>query len=92
MSKKPMSELTTAELTNKLKTISALSNTTFIIFAVIVAAWVGLGYWRTNLPVFISTLSLAIVFIGSQFAIRKGISSEIQRRQADELATEADRK
>ncbi len=74
---------TTAELENKLRKIKTIHGVTTAIFAVIILAWVLLGYWKTNLPVFISTVTMAAFLFLVQLASRRQISAELAaRRQA----------
>ena len=83
MSKKTLSTLSDDELQGKLKTSNSIAVTTTSILVVIILAWVVLGYWKTNVPVFISTICVAVVSSSSQFAIRQGLRAEINRRRAE---------
>jgi hypothetical protein len=52
------------------------------IFGVIILAWVVLGYWRDNLPVFLSTLVLALSTQVMMRATSGGLVKELARREA----------
>lgn len=73
------SEPTLESLEKKLKTAQSARLIVGIIFALIIIAWVILGYWKTNVPVFISTLALAFTSI---LATSGGISSLSKKIEA----------
>lgn len=81
MAKKDLSTLTDQELESKLKIVSTIAATTTGIFIVIILVWLLLGYWKSNVPVFISTICVAVVSSSSQYAIRQGIRKEIEKRR-----------
>ncbi len=58
-----LSNLTTDELLQRLKSMRNVQLIVSLIFAVILAAWVILGYWKTNMPVFIITMVMAFLMI-----------------------------
>ncbi len=58
-----------------------LQITIVAVFAVIIATWLVLGLWRTNLPVFISTVALAVGTSASQLAVRGGLIKELEKRR-----------
>ena len=74
------SELTDEQLAAKLKSARAANITVMAIFLLIIVAWIVLGYWKTKVPVFISTMTLGFMsFIITSAAPRK-IRAEIARR------------
>jgi hypothetical protein len=77
-----LSKLTTDVLHGKLKAAQALQRTVFGIFAVIILAWIVLGFWRTNTPVFISTIAAAVAAGASVTAAPRGIRAELARRES----------
>lgn len=81
MGKVRLEGLSTEQLTAKLRTARAIQRTTTGIFAVIILAWIVLGLWRANLPVFISTVAVSLALTVSQAASRRGLEMELQRRQ-----------
>jgi len=76
------SEMTTAQLESKLRTLTAIQRTVIAIFAIIIATWLLMGLWRNNVPVFISTLVLAVGVSVSQLVVRNGLRQELDRRQS----------
>ena len=78
--------LTDEELHAKLKTFKTLQATTTGIFLVIILAWIVLGFWKTNLPVFIITVVCAVGLSASQFASASGIRAEINKRRESAIA------
>lgn len=76
------SEMTTAQLESKLRTLTTIQRTVIAIFAIIIATWLLMGLWRNNLPVFIATLVLAAGVSVSQLAVRNGIRQELDKRQS----------
>ena len=86
MTKNTLSTLTDDELHAKLKTHNTLQFTTAGIYVVIILAWIVLGYWRTNLPVFIITVVGALGLSASQFASGSGIRAEVSKRRESTFA------
>ncbi len=78
--KKSLAEMTTEELKSKLKTINSLLYTLIVIFTVIVIAWLALGYWKTNLPVFITTICMGVAASGGVFASTSAVRHELKNR------------
>lgn len=76
--------LTTEQLEAKLTSAVTLQRTVLIIFGVIVLAWIVLGYWRTNIPVFIVTLATSVAVSASMFVTARDLRREIARRAAEE--------
>ena len=81
MAKTTPADLPTEELRSKVKAITTIQNTVVVIFAVIILAWLVLGYWRTNLPVFISTVAMAVAISATQIATRSGLVAELRKRE-----------
>ena len=81
MAKQNLTELSTEQLRGKLKAVQSILWTVAGIFTLIVAVWVVLGYWRTNLPVFITTLTMAVTLPLVIFASMGGIKAELKRRE-----------
>ncbi len=81
MTKVAPSALTDEELQAKLKTFNSIQIATAGIFTVIILVWILLGYWKTNLPVFVTTVALAIVISASQFASTSGLRGELAKRR-----------
>lgn len=77
---KPLAEQTTDELKSKLATIRTVQLTVAVIFAVIILAWVILGYWRTNLAVFISTIAMGMTTVAATTALQGGLVAELKKR------------
>ena len=76
------SKMSDQELEDKLKSLKQIQRIVGIIFALIILAWFILGYWRTNTPVFISTVVLALfIYIFSGRGAGQ-ISAELDRRQS----------
>lgn len=76
-----ISDLSTAELQSKFKAARSIQRTVLGIFVVIVLAWILLGYWRSNLPVFISTLVVAIGAMVSVSIAPRSLADELRKRQ-----------
>lgn len=69
-------------LRTKLKSAQAIQRTVAGIFAVIVLAWVVLGFWRTNTPVFISTLAMGVFAVAVTSIAPRALKTEIARRNS----------
>jgi len=80
MAKTPIADKSTAELTSNLNAAKKVHLVTMIIFGVIILAWVVGGYWRKNVPVFISTVAMALAISAVQIASRSGLVAELKRR------------
>ncbi len=81
MAKSPLSEQSIEQLEKNLSGAKTVQNTVIGIFAVIILAWIVLGYWRDNLPVFISTLAMAAALMVTLTASRRGVVEELKRRR-----------
>lgn len=77
-----LSQLPTDALHGKLKAAQAVQRTVYAIFAVIVLAWLLLGFWRSNTPVFISTLAIAFAAGAAVSVTPRLIRAELARRQS----------
>lgn len=77
-----LSEMSVEQLKNKLNTVRKVQMTVGGIFVVIILAWLVLGYWKTNVPVFISTLCVAVGSLTAMTASAAGLSAELKRRQS----------
>ncbi len=75
-----LSDMTDEELAAKLKTAVAVNVTVSVIFTLIVIAWVALGYWKTNVPVFVSTITMGLMSFLITSAAPRRLRSEIARR------------
>ncbi len=76
-----LKEMTTEELQSKLKDSRTLSRVILGISLLIIALWIVLGYWRSNLPVFISTVVMFVAILTTTFALRQGLIAELRKRQ-----------
>lgn len=81
MSQDDLSKLELTELESKLKSAQAVQRTVIGIFAVIVLAWIVLGYWQTNLPVFIITIVMGAAASLPASANLKRLRAEIDKRR-----------
>lgn len=80
MAKQDLSALSLEALESALRQKRTLLRTVAGIFGVIVLAWVVLGYWRENTPVFISTVAIAVAVTASAWASVRGLERELRRR------------
>jgi hypothetical protein len=69
------------ELEQKLKVTNTLRITVGVIFGIIVLAWIVLGYWHSNLPVFISTVVMGLTSLLVTSISPRHIAAEIRRRR-----------
>lgn len=74
--------LSTDVLRGKLKAALAVQRTVLAIFGVIVLAWIVLGFWRTNTPVFISTIAMGVFAVVATSATPRTLSTELRRRES----------
>ena len=56
---------------------------TAAIYAVIILLWIILGYWRTNLPIFISTLALGTALLLGLTSTNASYKKELLRRKSE---------
>lgn len=80
--KSKLSEMTMDELRSKLNAARKIQITIGVIFLVIILAWVVLGYWKTNTPVFITTLCVAAGSLSSMVASTAGLGAELKKRES----------
>lgn len=73
--------LSIQELEHKLKVTNTLRITVGVIFGIIVLAWIVLGYWHSNLPVFISTVVMGLTSLVVTSISPRHIAAEIRRRR-----------
>ncbi len=76
-----LERLSDAELAQKLKSFRALQITVAAIFGLIILAWLVLGYWRTNVPVFVSTVTMGITSLLITSMTPRRIGAELERRR-----------
>ena len=81
MAKTTLADTPTEVLRQRLKAITTIQNTVIGLFAVIILAWLVLGHWRSNLPVFISTVAMGVAATVAQVAARSGLVAELRRRE-----------
>ena len=77
-----LSQLSTEALQQRLKAMQTINRTVIGIFAIIVLAWIGLGLWRKNLPVFISTVTMAVAIGFMTSILPRTLRAELERRQS----------
>jgi ABC-type transport system involved in cytochrome c biogenesis permease component len=82
-SKSNLSQMSVEDLNAKLRTVRTLQRTVGAIFFLIVLAWVMLGYWKTNTPVFISTLCVAVASLTAVTASSSGLRAELRKREIE---------
>jgi hypothetical protein len=78
------SNLSIEELRSLLKSARAIQITTGSIFAVIILTWVVLGYWRTNVPVFISTVAMGLFLVAATNSSTLALNAELAKRIENE--------
>lgn len=78
-----LSEMSTGELKNRLSAVRKVQITIGVIFLVIILAWVVLGYWKTNVPVFIATLCVAVGSLTSMVASTASLGAELKKRESE---------
>ena len=79
--KSNLSEMSTADLKSKLSSIRKIQLTVAIIFGVIILAWIVLGYWKTNVPVFISTVAVSITSVAAMTVSSSALAAELKKRE-----------
>lgn len=82
MAAKDLSTVSDAELEGRLKSSKTIQLTTMILFALILGAWLVLGYWREKLPMFSATVAVAVVLTAIQSGRRTAIEREVRRRRS----------
>ncbi len=84
-----LTRLNVEELNGKLKAVKSVQTTCTVIFAIIILAWIVLGFWKTNLPVFISTVAMACILVLTNNLSRAAITAEIAKRNRAGTESEA---
>jgi hypothetical protein len=86
---------TTEELKSKLSKLSSIQLVTVSVFGVILVLWLVLGYWKDNLPIFISTIAMAVTvssaLLTSQLSLRAAIRKRTIELEAAEIKTVDDK-
>ena len=77
------SDLSVEELKSKLKAMRTTQVTCGCIFALIILAWIVLGYWQTNIPVFIITVVMGLILVSTTGASAAGLRAEIAKKSSD---------
>ncbi|MEM8862122.1 MAG: hypothetical protein AAGD96_27695 [Chloroflexota bacterium] len=80
------SNSTIEELETKLKAAKRTQLTVMIIFGLIILAWIVLGYWRDNTPVFITTIALAIAISFATSTAPRKLTADIDKLKAEQAA------
>lgn len=77
----PLARRTTDELEARLRTMRGVQYAVSGIFALIILAWIVLGYWTRNVPVFISTVVMALGLSMIMMFSRRPLVAELRRRK-----------
>lgn len=77
-----LESMTVEALESKLKGAVLLRRIVIGIFALILGAWIVLGYWRSNTPVFITTIVLAVGVTYGASASAASVERELRRRRS----------
>lgn len=70
------------ELKARLNMIRSIHLVFTAVFCLIILAWIVFGYWSTNLPVFISTLAMAVAVFVIFVAMRSGLAKSLKRLES----------
>jgi hypothetical protein len=81
MARQDLTTLSVEELESALKGKRTLLRTVIGIFGLIVAAWIVLGLWRENTPVFISTVAVSVFVTVAAWTASRGLEEELRRRR-----------
>ncbi len=76
------SQLSIQALQQRLRAVQAIQRTVLAIFALIILAWIVLGYWRDNLPVFITTVTMAVATGAATSIGPRSLRAQIKKRQS----------
>lgn len=76
-----LASMSDEELARKLKAARSIQITVGVIFGLIILTWLILGYWRSNVPVFISTIAMGLTTLAITSVVPQGIAKELQRRR-----------
>ena len=82
MAARSLSDMPTDELRRQVQAMRKVHTVIIGIFAVIVLVWLVGGYWRQNIPVFISTVAMSVAITAMQIASRGRLQKELARRGA----------
>lgn len=86
--KTPLKDLSTEDLKANLKKIKIVHGAILAIFGIILLAWVVLGHWRENPPLFISTVVMTGAIFAALAASRSGLVRELKKREQSSLPNE----
>lgn len=78
----PMEWWTIEGIEARLRTIRGMQCVIAGMFALIVLAWIVLGYWTQAFPVFISTVVIGLGLSMSLAFLRRPLVTELRRRKA----------
>ena len=78
------SNATIEELEAKLKAAKKNQLIVMVIFGLIILAWIVLGYWRDNTPVFITTIALAVAIGFATSAGPRKLSADIEKLKSEQ--------
>ncbi len=67
-------------LLSKYRAVRSIQRTVIVVFAIIIGAWILLGYWKTNLPVFIATVAMGVFVVLSQSGVSGALGAEVRKR------------
>ncbi|WP_169978243.1 hypothetical protein [Tautonia rosea] len=68
---------------SKLKAIRSVHLTIIGIFCVIILGWLVTGVWQKNLPMFITTVVLAVSMSVTNLAVQSKLKAEISKREGN---------
>jgi uncharacterized membrane protein YoaK (UPF0700 family) len=80
MTAENLATLSVEELRARLAKAKTLQRTVWIIFSLIILAWIVLGFWRENTPVFIINVVLAVAVSAITSAPRRALEQELAKR------------
>lgn len=67
-------------LRQRLKSALTIQRTVVGIFTIILLAWIVLGFWRTNIPVFIVGVAMAMAAVAATSVSPRALKAELRRR------------
>ena len=76
----PLEQCTTDELEARCRSMRGVQYAISGIFALIILAWLVLGEWSENLPMFISTVMMGVALSIIMALTRRPLVAEIRRR------------
>lgn len=80
MTAENLATLSVEELRTRLAKAKTLQRTVWIIFGLIILAWIVLGFWRENTPVFIINVVLGVAVSAITTAPRRALEQELAKR------------